>query len=365
MPRKIGKKITNKHLVEQHLSILRGLQYSSGLFAASHKNVMTGYDKAWLRDNFYECLAFFVLKDYKTCKKTYKTLLRVFEKHEYKIDHAINKKPEHRYQYIHARYHPHTFDEFWEEWGNKQNDAVGAILWGIAQLEDKGVNVIETEKDKEIVQKLVDYLESIEYWHDQDSGMWEEDEETHASSVGACLAGLKAIKKYVDVPEKLIEEGQKSLDRLLPRESKRKYVDLAQLSLIYPYDIVNKKQKKQILRNVEYHLIRKRGLIRYKNDHYYNKNPDGYSEESEWCFGLSWLAIIYEQTNKKAKARRFLKKAVSVDTDKGMPELYYSNSPVHNENAPLGWAESMFVIALHEFHDEHAVKDIEVKKEET
>ena len=35
---------------------------------------------------------------------------------------------------------------------------------------------------------------------DPDSGMWEENEECHASSVGACLAGLKAIRKYVEVP---------------------------------------------------------------------------------------------------------------------------------------------------------------------
>jgi hypothetical protein len=39
-----------------------------------------------------------------------------------------------------------------------------------------------------------------------------------------------------------------------------------------------------------------------------------------------------------------------------MPELYYSQSDVYNENVPLGWAESMFIIALHEFNEEHFFK---------
>ena len=53
-------------IVHQHLDILTNLQYESGLFAASKKGLGSGYDKAWLRDNFYECLAFEVLGDYET-----------------------------------------------------------------------------------------------------------------------------------------------------------------------------------------------------------------------------------------------------------------------------------------------------------
>jgi len=56
-------KLTYNHLIKQHLKILKDLQYESGLFAASKKNVKTGYDKSWLRDNFYECLAFEIIED--------------------------------------------------------------------------------------------------------------------------------------------------------------------------------------------------------------------------------------------------------------------------------------------------------------
>lgn len=362
--RKAGskKRLSRKHLIEQHERVLKDLQYPTGLFAASRRDVPTGYDKSWLRDNFYECLAFEVLGEWKVVQKTYRALLDVLRKHEAKIDWAICHKPEHRYQYIHARVHPETFEEFWEEWGNKQNDAVGAILFRIGELENAGFSVLKDGKDKELVQKLIYYLKSIEYWHDRDSGMWEEDEEVHASSIGACIAGLKSVRALgFDVPDWLVRNGEESLQALLPRESERKFVDLALLSLIWPYDVVTVEQRDEILRNIEYLLLRRKGVIRYKNDHYYNKNPDGYSEEAEWCFGLAWLAIIYELLGNVAKTKRYVRMMIETEDDKGfIPELYFSNTDRPNENNPLGWAESLFIVALHNVNDKllaEAMKD--------
>ncbi|MCB9361901.1 glycoside hydrolase family 15 [Candidatus Woesearchaeota archaeon] len=349
--------ITYRHMLNQHMKILRGLQYKSGLFAASKMNVSTGYDKAWLRDNFYECLAFEKIGDWETVRKTYRAVLDIFKKHEYKIDYAIDKKPQFRYEYIHARYHPETFDEFWEEWGNKQNDAIGAILYKIGVLEHvRGVHILEDDDDVRVVQKLVNYLGSIEYWHDPDSGMWEEDEEIHSSSVGACVAGLQMIKKHtqIKVPDALIKKGEATLRKQLPRESSRKFVDLALLSLIWPYRVVNQKECEQILKNVEYHLVKHMGVIRYKNDHYYNKNTDGFSEEAEWTFGFSWLAIIYEMKGDMEKAKYYVKLAKKTITkEHEIPELYFSNSTNPNENSPLGWSESLFLVALYKLNKKH------------
>ncbi len=344
-------RLTYKQLIDKHLEILKGLQYDTGLFAASDKAVGTGYDKSWLRDNFYETIAFEVIGDWETVEKTYEAILQIFLKHEAKIDWAIQHKPQATYQYIHARFHPETFDEFWEEWGNKQNDAIGCILFRIGELEHHHKrSVLSTPDHIRIVNKLVQYLEVIEYWHDRDSGMWEEDEEVHASSVGACVAGLRSIQRLteVHVPEHLIEKGDDALQTLLPRESDRKFVDLSLLSLIWPYGVVTASQKNAILDHVEYHLLRERGVIRYKNDRYYNKNTDGYSEEAEWTFGLAWLAIIYEKLGNLEKARELIKELIAVDTEKGMPELYFSNSPEYNDNTPLGWSESLFIVALYE-----------------
>ena len=75
---KAGGPVSKRQLIEQHEKILKGLQYESGLFAASRKNVSTGYDKSWLRDNFYECIAFEVLGEWNVVQKTYRGLLEVF-----------------------------------------------------------------------------------------------------------------------------------------------------------------------------------------------------------------------------------------------------------------------------------------------
>jgi hypothetical protein len=78
--------------------------------------VSTGYDKSWLRDNFYECLAFEVINDWDTVEKTYKALLNVFLKHEQKIDWAILENQ--NQTSIHScKNTSRNFEEFWEDWG--------------------------------------------------------------------------------------------------------------------------------------------------------------------------------------------------------------------------------------------------------
>ncbi len=346
-------RLTYQQLIDRHLEILKKLQYPSGLFAASKKEVSTGYDKSWLRDNFYETMAFEVLGDWGTVEKTYRAILTLFRRYEEKIDWAISHKPQAPFQYIHARFHPESFDEFWEEWGNKQNDAIGCILFRIGELEiNQNRSILKTAVDRRLVNKLVRYLGSVRYWEDPDSGIWESGEELHASSVGACVAGLQSVSRVpgIEVPLILISKGQSALNHLLPRESAGRFVDLALLSLIWPYNVVDWRQKKEILTNVEYHLLKNRGVIRYKGDRYYNKNPDGFSEEAEWTFGLSWLAIIYRKMGETDKAEDLLRQVISEDTPEGLPELYFSHTDEYNENTPLGWSESLFIVALAEMH---------------
>lgn len=342
-------------LVARHVGNLKDLQVESGLFLASVQGAATGYDKAWLRDNFYEVLAFERLEDWDTVRKTWRAILQIFLKHHEKIDWAAQQKPYETWQYIHARYNPETFEEYWEEWGNKQNDAVGAVLYKIADLELAGHSVIEGDHEYTMLQTLIDYLNSIEYWHDPDNGVWEENEEVHASSVGAVVAALKKLTQLpqVTVPEGMIERGEEALQKLLPRESAGKFTDLAQLSLIYPYNVISDDLANKILENVEYHLARRRGTIRYKNDRYYNRNDDGYSEEAEWTMGFAWLAIIFAKRAEYPKALFYLSKCLKVITEEGkLPELYFSNSKEPNENTPLGWSESMIIIALKDLEEQ-------------
>ncbi|MFH1682366.1 MAG: glycoside hydrolase family 15 protein [Candidatus Woesearchaeota archaeon] len=321
------------------LKILKRLQSKNGLFSASALD--TSYNKAWIRDNIY-CALGLEKHELDRALKTYSALLDIFLKHEYKIDWAIREKPDATHKYIHARYDLQTMEEFWEEWGNKQHDAIGAFLFKVGELENKGIKVLRDINDYRIVQKLIFYLKNIEYWHDPDNGIWEEYEEVHASSVGACVAGLKQLKALFYIPEGLIEKGEETLQRLLPRESETKEVDLALLSLIYPYAVVDEEQRKQILTNVEEKLIKERGVIRYLGDQYYNQ--DG---EAEWTFGFPWLGIIYKELGDQDKYNFYLNKTTQVMNNKGeLPELYFANSLIHNENSPLCWSQAMYLAAI-------------------
>jgi phosphorylase kinase alpha/beta subunit len=195
---------------------------------------------------------------------------------------------------------------------------------------------------------------SIEYWHDTDNGIWEEDLELHASSVASVVAALRkaTLLPWLSVPLAGIEYGESTLRKLLPRESTRKFSDLALLTILYPFGEATAEEAEEILKNVEYHLTKDKGVIRYKQDRYYNKNEDGHSEEAEWCFGLSWLSIIYAQRGDKERAVHYLERARACKTVTGLiPELYYSHTNQPNENTPLGGAESMFVIALVKVRD--------------
>ncbi len=332
-----------------HLEQVRRLQKPSGVFTASAHDVATGYDKAWLRDIYFMTLGFLETGEIEVVQKAARALLEVFVKHEAKISWAIEYRPHETWQRIHARFHPETFEEYWEEWGNSQNDAVGEVLNIIVELELRGASVVKSDEEREVVQKIINYLVALEYWQDPDNGIWEENMEVHASSVGSCVAALKKAKNipWLSVPEAVIEQGEMALRALLPRESKTKFADLALLSLIYPFNVTTPEETETILRNVEYHLTRDKGVIRYKLDRYYNQNEDGYSEEAEWCFGLAWLAIIYAERGEKEKAYYYLRRAKMTVTPAGqIPELYYSHTDIPNDNTPLGWAESMYVVAL-------------------
>lgn len=342
--------------INAHLEQVRRLQKPSGVFTASAHSVTTGYDKAWLRDIYFMTLGFLETGEIDVVQKAAKALLTVFVKHTEKIEWAIEHKPHETWQYIHARFHPETFEEYWEEWGNSQNDAVGEVLNLLVELELRDASVIETEAERAMVQKIVDYLVALEYWHDADNGIWEENMEVHASSIGSCVAALKKASQvpWLSVSVEAIELGERALRNLLPRESSSKFADLALLSLIYPFAVTTEEETREILSNVEYHLTRDKGVIRYKLDRYYNRNSDGYSEEAEWCFGLSWLAIIYAERGEAEKAWYYLRRARGTVTPAGqVPELYYSHTSQPNDNTPLGWSESMFVVALVKVRDMH------------
>jgi phosphorylase kinase alpha/beta subunit len=151
---------------------------------------------------------------------------------------------------------------------------------------------------------------------------------------------LKAVRQIAYVPEDLIENGERTLAYLLPRESTTKETDLALLSLIYPYQLVSRGMAKLIVNDVSQKLEREHGVIRYQGDLYYNEND----KEAEWCFGFPWIGMCYAMLGEDEKAHEYWEKTQRIIPPDGqVPELYIGgNRP--NGNTPLAWSVAMTMI---------------------
>lgn len=387
--------------VEHHLRTLKGLVRANGGVSAS---IHGGYMAHWIRDGLYVLKAFEYMGLREEVTRMIKFPMEVFQRHASKLETGIKTKPGDNFQFLHARYHPHTLNELEQQWGHNQLDMLGIFLFEVADLKIKAkINALARPEDREIVNLTTRYLESLKWWDCPDFGVWEEGPELHSSSIGSVLAGLQRLKT-LDEPgtafnhEQLVF-GRKALDSLLPRESKsdstqadrNKPFDLAQLGLIWPYKIVNEEQERIILGNIEQNLLRKHGVARYDGDAYFNSSdprlkigrdsitglevvsydPEGghyphrnKGSEAEWPLGFGWLSIAYskiakrkferEEDNReeKAKAEHYLEALASQAVSNGegqryFPELYVGDKP--NLNTPLAWPTSFYIVAARSF----------------
>lgn len=325
------------------IQVLDQMRLENGAYTAS---LSEDYSYVWIRDVVYTVLPFLKTPS-ERFERAYHALFNLFKSYEWKIDIHTKQRPVYLYEYIHARYSK-DLKEIPVEWGHAQNDAIGAFLWGVGEGTRYGQKVIRDEKDLRILQKLVDYLECVQYWQAKDNGMWEENMELHASSVGACVAGLKSVKLLVNVKKDLIKKGEETLRFLLPRESQTKQTDLALLSLIYPYRVVDRQMAVKILSGVTSRLERRHGVIRYENDQYYNEGS-----EAEWCFGFPWLGLCYLELGSQELAQDYLKKTQSIVPENwAVPELYIGGRDEPNSNVPLAWAVSMAYLFIQRCEDD-------------
>ncbi|MDF2534065.1 MAG: hypothetical protein K0R18_222 [Bacillales bacterium] len=340
-------------MLKESYQVLDSIRLPHGLYLASPSE---HYSFVWIRDTVYISLPYLNKND-GWYEKAYHRMLDFFIQYEWKKDIIINeKRPRAEFEYLHARLSADTVEEIHtQEWGHAQHDMIGAFLFGIGEGLKHGKKILRDETDRRIIQKLVHYLSAVEYWHDPDNGMWEEYREVHLSSVGACVAGLKNVQNIVYVPTDLIDNGLKTCLSLFPRESNDKPVDLAQLSLVYPYKLFGL-MGESIVNNVEKYLLRERGVIRYEGDSYYSTLEAEYGRgrsrhfyadtEAEWCFGLPWLALCHIDLGNYEKAREYVKRTEEVMVSPGnLPELYYSKTNKPNPNTPLGWSVAMYILA--------------------
>jgi hypothetical protein len=312
------------------------MRLPNGLYVAS---LSRDYRHIWIRDTCYTVFPY-VHQDDGKYEQTYWSMLDIFKRYEWKIDIHRKQRPIEVYEYIHPRYSAETCEELPSPWGNAQNDAIGLFLYGLGYGYKSGKRVLRDDRDKAIVRKICEYLYTLEYWNDEDNGMWEENREWHASSVGACIAGLRAVQDLAAVPDAWITKGLRALYQRLPNESDSKEVDLALLSLIYPYQLLPRELTNEIVTMVEQRLLRDRGVIRYIGDLYYNFH----GKEAEWCFGIPWLGLCHLELGNLEKAKMYKDWTESLMIRPGiLPELYYGGTDTPNPNTPLAWGVSMYI----------------------
>lgn len=346
------------------LAVMESLRRPNGVFIASPT---PDYSAIWIRDQLYCSLAYLHLGDNEKLKQGIWVVFDIIKKYEQKVKTWVASPFNVSDNVIHAKYNPDTLEEITSDdgWGHNQLDALGLFLYSVAELDAKNIPVIRDEKDSEIIQLLVYYLRSMEYWHLRDFGMWEECKIRHSSSIGAVIAGLNGVKnqKLAVVPESLIKSGKDSLKTILPFESKDHChnprhchnCDMAQLSLIWPYNVIDKKEADEILERItkgyaaengeKRKLSQTRGFNRFWGDDYYRSTEGEYKGISaEWVMFEFWLSLIYSRRKEPEQAADWFEKASKKIIGDKIPEAYCNGKP--NDHTPLAWAHAIALIAF-------------------
>ena len=329
---------------DQKAALMQGLEKlrdGKGAFLAASSE---DYHACWMRDQLYANFAYFYLNDIEKFTIGVHVVFDMLHNARGKIEDATCNPPQAGHEYIHAKYCHNNLTEITDDWGHHQVDAIGLFLYMIGFAYDHGIiGVIRDERDKEMIQILVSYLTAVRYWEQPDNGMWEEWMELHTSSIGAAVKGLELVQKHnlAVVPQTLIQVGRGILFTILPNETPMRGQDLAQLSLMWPYDILPHDVEDEILNRVETRLVQSKGVNRYLDDNYY-RSDNGIS--AEWTFGFFWLAIVYAERGKTNIAHYWFERGMSTMTPEGdLPELYQNGEP--NPNTPLAWSHALAIIA--------------------
>jgi len=380
-------------------------QAAHGLFAASAAEGVSGYQYAWVRDNVLVANSFRLRGEPAKAIACMEGLTQFFATQRPRFLDIINdasrllkndvqRRP-------HIRFATQTLGELPEKWPHAQNDALGLALWLRFVLANSDALSLTTA-DWEVFELFPRYFDAIEYWQDPDSGAWEEGRAVRNSSVGAIVAGLEEMRKYLGSPGKreagekiwvtpdtlakldqLIEKGRARLAATLPFEAPpERLADSALLSLIHPLGVVRERAMQDaILSLVQARLKGEFGIRRYAGDSYFCQDYDlwfspgqmssNFSErmvyrdallqpncEAQWCIFDPLLSIIYgkrflEDPSDKESFRRqtyYFNRSLRQLTPEGAcPELYFLKNGryIANAHTPLAWTQANQALALH------------------
>jgi GH15 family glucan-1,4-alpha-glucosidase len=403
-----------KHLEAKGSYQIRPVAY--GLFAASGSQLpdsATGYQNVWVRDNVMVANSFRERGILEVALACMNGLTKFFEKQKPRFreiaDDRVGVLKEDANRRPHIRFTAQSLCELPEKWPHAQNDALGQALWFRFLLANSGELPMNTE-DWAVYSLFPKYFEAIEYWQDRDSGAWEEGRKINNSSVGAVVAGLQEMLKFLESPQartegvgnpvendienlkKMIEKGRSRLDDTLPFEAPPdRMVDSALLFLIHPLKVVRSRPVQDAILNlVQARLKGDIGVKRYVGDSYFCQDFDewfapgqmstDFSDrlefrdaflqpncEAQWCIFDPVLSIIYGERfladpGDEASYRKqvhYINRSLRQVTAEGYcPELYFLKRAryVANAHTPLAWTQANQALALHIMEKAVAVK---------
>jgi len=280
------------------------------------------------------------------------------------------------------------------EWGHLQLDATSLFLLMLAQMTASGLRIVFTIDEVNFVQNLVHYISRT--YRIPDYGIWERGNkinhgiaELNASSIGMAKAALEAMSgcnlfgrnggqaSVIHVISDDIARTRITLESLLPRESISKEADSAVLSITgFPaFAVDNQSIRKKTEAIISEKLEGRYGCKRFLldghqtaiedcNRSYYDPHElkQFMNIECEWPLFFTYrllTSLFNGDTETAARYRNTLENLlVEQDGRLLLPELYivpkdliaaekanpHSQQRVPNENIPLVWAQSLFIL---------------------
>ncbi len=282
-----------------------------------------------------------------------------------------------------------------DEWGHLQLDATSLFLLMMAQMIASGLRFVYTMDEVNFVQNLVHYVSHT--YCTPDFGIWERGNkinhgttEINSSSIGMAKAALEVMdglnlfgnvssnEAVIHVISTDIARSRFTLQGLLPRESNSKETDAALLSIIgYPaYAVEDEKLVKRTRDKIIKKLSGKYGCKRFLLDGHQSSLEDSSrlhyqpSElrefehiESEWPLFFTYLLLDALMRDDKDDIQYWQKKLQPLFVEQHgqmlLPELYIvpeglidaekqnpgSQTRTPNENVPLVWAQSLYMLS--------------------
>ncbi len=371
---------------EQRLRVIYGhldrLRQSNGGYIAApvpadEDHETLGYDVLALQDLLFASTANEYLGEAERLLGTYSLTLQLLEKFHHRIIDAILRWPdpdEYSSHLFPDRFHPRSLAEMLDGGNGHRIFPVGMLLYKLGDMMKHGFNLVVRPAEIHLLKDLVQYAHNSRWATEPDEGFWREDLAMRSSSLGAVVAGMtmwqaggyydyrypihRDLDRLIPVPDRLVAEGRANLMELLPVESEGRDRDLAQLSLMWPFNVLKDDPDLQdeLVTRIE-GLVGDRGVRRFDGDTFM-ATEDG--AEAEWPLGYAWLATVLSKQVYRdmelGRSRKELDDLIDraeswvekldavVLPDGSIPELYSGDEPGHA--SPHGMAHGMYITAV-------------------